>query len=147
MTMIHTVCTYKHYCTIRNALHFCIVWPLTTCLHNSACINIIYWWRRNIKRSTSLWASVNDQLQHPLVELCTLLKLISCTTLCLLLQCLLNLPKQLLLKARYTVAKFTDEQYTTINQSTARHFDPRVFVNCLRVKPDIQLHVCTVCNM
>ena len=29
-------------------------------------------------------------------------------------------------------AKFTDEQYATINQSTAGHFDPRVFVNCLR---------------
>ena len=27
------------------------------------------------------------------------------------------------------VAKFTDEQYTTINQSTAEHFDTRVFVN------------------
>ena len=26
------------------------------------------------------------------------------------------------------VAKFTDEQYTTINQSTAGCFDPRVFV-------------------
>ena len=31
------------------------------------------------------------------------------------------------------VAKFTDEQYTTINQSTAGRFDPRVFVNCLLV--------------
>ena len=30
------------------------------------------------------------------------------------------------------VAKFTDEQYTTINQSTAGQFDPRVFVNCLQ---------------
>ena len=29
------------------------------------------------------------------------------------------------------VAKFTDEQYTTINQSTAGRFNPRVFVNCL----------------
>ena len=28
------------------------------------------------------------------------------------------------------VAKLTDEQYTTINQTTAKHFDPRVFVNC-----------------
>ena len=28
------------------------------------------------------------------------------------------------------VAKFTDEQYTTINQC----FDPRVFVNCLQVE-------------
>ena len=26
------------------------------------------------------------------------------------------------------VAKFTDEQYTTINQSTAGRFDPRVFI-------------------
>ena len=26
------------------------------------------------------------------------------------------------------VAKFTDEQYTTINQSTPGHFDPRDFV-------------------
>ena len=33
-----------------------------------------------------------------------------------------------------TVTKFTDEQYTTINQSTAVHFDPRVFVNCLQVE-------------
>ena len=32
------------------------------------------------------------------------------------------------------VAKFTDEQYTTIKQSTAGHFDPRVFVNCLQVE-------------
>ena len=31
------------------------------------------------------------------------------------------------------VAKFTDEQYTTINQSTAGRFDLRVFVNCLQV--------------
>ena len=31
------------------------------------------------------------------------------------------------------VAKFTDEQYTTINQSTAGCFNPRVFVNCLQV--------------
>ena len=31
------------------------------------------------------------------------------------------------------VAKFTDEQYTIINQSTAGRFDPRVFVNCLQV--------------
>ena len=27
------------------------------------------------------------------------------------------------------VTKFPDEQYTTINQSTAGRFDPRVFVN------------------
>ena len=32
------------------------------------------------------------------------------------------------------VAKFTDEQYTTINQSKAGRFDPRVFVNCLQVE-------------
>ena len=32
---------------------------------------------------------------------------------------------------RKNVAKFTDEHYTTINQSTAGRFDPRVFVNCL----------------
>ena len=31
------------------------------------------------------------------------------------------------------VVKFTDEQYTTINQSTAGRFYPRVFVNCLQV--------------
>ena len=28
------------------------------------------------------------------------------------------------------LVKFTDEQYTTINQSTTGRFDPRVFVNC-----------------
>ena len=33
-----------------------------------------------------------------------------------------------------TVTKFTDEQYTTINQSTAGRFDSRVFVNCLQVE-------------
>ena len=38
-----------------------------------------------------------------------------------------------LIVALILVAKFTDEQYTTINQSTAGHFDPRVFVNCLQV--------------
>ena len=32
------------------------------------------------------------------------------------------------------VVKFTDEQYTTINQSTKERFDPRVFVNCLQVE-------------
>ena len=32
------------------------------------------------------------------------------------------------------VVKFTDEQYTAINQSTAGCFDPRVFVNYLRVE-------------
>ena len=32
------------------------------------------------------------------------------------------------------VAKFTDERYTTINQSTAGRFDSRVFVNCLQVE-------------
>ena len=31
------------------------------------------------------------------------------------------------------VAKFTDEQYRTIDESTAGRFDPRVFVNCLQV--------------
>ena len=31
------------------------------------------------------------------------------------------------------VVKFTDEQYTTINQSIARRFDLNVFVNCLLV--------------
>ena len=31
------------------------------------------------------------------------------------------------------VAKFTDEQYTNINQSTAGCFNPRVFVNYLQV--------------
>ena len=31
------------------------------------------------------------------------------------------------------IAKFTDEQYATINQSTAGHFDPKFFVNCLQV--------------
>ena len=31
------------------------------------------------------------------------------------------------------IAKFTVEQYTTVNQSKARRFDPRVFVNCLQV--------------
>ena len=34
------------------------------------------------------------------------------------------------------LAKFIDEQYTTINQSTAGRFDLRVFVNCLQVKVD-----------
>ena len=34
----------------------------------------------------------------------------------------------------HIVAKFTDEQYTAINQSTAGHFDLRVFVNCLQVE-------------
>ena len=33
-----------------------------------------------------------------------------------------------------SVVKFTNEQYTTINQSRAGHFDPRVFVNCLQVE-------------
>ena len=32
------------------------------------------------------------------------------------------------------VVKFTDEQYATINESTAGRFDPRVFVNCLQVE-------------
>ena len=30
-------------------------------------------------------------------------------------------------------AKFADDHYTTVNQSTAGHFDLRVFVNCLQV--------------
>ena len=37
------------------------------------------------------------------------------------------------------IAKFTDEQYATINQSTAGRFDPRVFVNCLQVSSCKQL--------
>ena len=37
------------------------------------------------------------------------------------------------------VAKFTNEQYTTINQSTAGRFDPRVFVNCLLVEGNVLL--------
>ena len=37
------------------------------------------------------------------------------------------------------VAKFTDEQYTIINQSTAGHFDPRVLVNCLQVYTTLAL--------
>ena len=32
------------------------------------------------------------------------------------------------------VEKFTGEQCTTINQSRAARFDPRVFVNCLQVE-------------
>ena len=39
-----------------------------------------------------------------------------------------------LLYSTSVVAKFTDEQYTTISQSTAGRFDPRVFANCLQVK-------------
>ena len=35
------------------------------------------------------------------------------------------------------VAKFTDGQYTTINQPTAERFDPRVFVNCLQVSKQL----------
>ena len=31
------------------------------------------------------------------------------------------------------LAKFTYEQYATINQSIAGRFDPRVIVNCLQV--------------
>ena len=38
------------------------------------------------------------------------------------------------------VAKFTDEQYTTINQSTAGRFDPSVFVNCLLYC--IRMYIC-----
>ena len=37
------------------------------------------------------------------------------------------------------VEKFTDEQYTTVNQSTAGRFNPRVFVNCLQA-------VCRICK-
>ena len=37
------------------------------------------------------------------------------------------------------VVKFTDEQYTTVNQSTAGCFEPRVFVNCLQVFAVLQL--------
>jgi len=37
------------------------------------------------------------------------------------------------------VVTFTDEQYTTINQSTAGRFDPRVFVNCLQLATCKQL--------
>ena len=32
------------------------------------------------------------------------------------------------------VVKFTDEQYTTINQLTAGRFNRRVFVSCLQVE-------------
>ena len=38
------------------------------------------------------------------------------------------------------VVKFTDEQYTTINQSTAGRFDPRVFVNCLQDHQRVNIH-------
>ena len=31
------------------------------------------------------------------------------------------------------MAKFTYEQYATINQTNAGRFDPKVFVNCLQV--------------
>ena len=33
----------------------------------------------------------------------------------------------------YGITKVTDEHYTTIIQSTAGHFNLRVFVNCLQV--------------
>ena len=47
----------------------------------------------------------------------------------------------------HLVAKFTDEQYTTINQSTAGHFDPRVFVNCLQVKrPAVDWLIVVYCS-
>ena len=44
------------------------------------------------------------------------------------------------------MAKFTDEQYATINQSTAGCFDPRVFVNCLQVAVDKDPRVETSCS-
>ena len=39
----------------------------------------------------------------------------------------------------WIIAKFTDEQCATINQSTAGRFDPRIFVNCLQVSTCKQL--------
>ena len=45
----------------------------------------------------------------------------------------LNIMMLLRLIVALIVAKFTYEQYTTINQSTAGCFDPRVLVNCLQV--------------
>ena len=42
-------------------------------------------------------------------------------------------------ETNHSIAKFTDEQYATINQSTAGRFDPRVFVNCLQVSTCKQL--------
>ena len=42
-------------------------------------------------------------------------------------------------RADMKVAKFTDDQYTTINQSTAGRFDSRVFVNCLQVLRHVPL--------
>ena len=43
------------------------------------------------------------------------------------------------------VAKFTHEQYTTINQSTAGRFDPRVFVNtCKQLTKTLRLKRPTV---
>ena len=44
------------------------------------------------------------------------------------------------------IAKFTDEQYATINQSTAGRFDPRVYVNCLQVRVDKDPRVETSCS-
>ena len=35
------------------------------------------------------------------------------------------------------IVNFTDEQYTTINQSTAGRFNPRVFVNCLHTRKQL----------
>ena len=35
---------------------------------------------------------------------------------------------------RHRIFCVADEQYTTINQSTAGHFDPRVFANCLQLQ-------------
>ena len=41
--------------------------------------------------------------------------------------------------------KFTDEQYTIINQSTAGWFDSRVFVNCLQVEKCHDFTLIRVC--
>ena len=40
------------------------------------------------------------------------------------------------------VVKFTDEQYTTFNQSTAGRFDPRVFVNWCKQCVCVCVFVC-----
>ena len=40
------------------------------------------------------------------------------------------------------VTKFTDEQYTTIKQSTAGRFDLRVFVSCF-----LEIHSCTLLQL
>ena len=57
-----------------------------------------------------------------------------CCLFCIFCFCNLYCSENQRLRLIYCVSNFADEQFTTIIQSRAGRFDPRVFFNCLQAE-------------